>query len=56
MNRETRNNMATRRFALQREINRYKVEKDHTVFRKTEEEKTKLKRLKKQYKASLNEV
>lgn len=48
MGRETKLVVETRGYTLQREINRYKVDIDYNVFKKSEHEKEKLKRLKKQ--------
>lgn len=46
----------TRQYTLQRDINRYKVDIDYDVFKKSDYEKDKLKRLKKQYKINSHEV
>lgn len=46
----------TRQYTLQREINRYKVDIDYDIFKKSDYEKDKLKRLKKQYKNNSHEV
>lgn len=46
----------TRQYTLQREINRYKVDIDYDIFKKSDYEKDKLKRLKKQYKINSHEV
>lgn len=46
----------TRQYTLQREINRHKVDIDYDIFKKSVDEKNKLKRLKKQYKIKSHEV
>lgn len=46
----------TRQYTLKREINRYKVDIDYDIFKKSDDEKVKLKRLKKQYKINSHEV
>lgn len=53
---ETQKVVNTRRYTLQREINRYKVDIDYDIFKKSVDEKDKLKRLKKQYKIKSHEV
>ena len=56
MGQETRVVVNTRQYTLQREVNRYKVDIDYDVFKKSVDEKDKLKRLKKQYKNNSHEV
>lgn len=56
MGQETRVVLNTRQYTLQREINRYKVDIDYDIFKKSDYEKDKLKRLKKQYKINSHEV
>jgi len=56
MGQETRVVLNTRQYTLQREINRYKVDIDYNIFKKSDYEKDKLKRLKKQYKNNSHEV
>lgn len=56
MGQETRVVVNTRQYTLQREINRYKVDIDYDIFKKSVDEKDKLKRLKKQYKNNSHEV
>lgn len=46
----------TRQYTLKREINRYKVDIDYDIFKKSVDEKVKLKRLKKKYKIKSHEV
>lgn len=56
MGQETPLVVNTRQYTLQREINRYKVDIDYDIFKKSDYEKDKLKRLKKQYKINSHEV
>lgn len=56
MGQETRVVVNTRQYTLQREINRYKVDIDYDIFKKSVDEKDKLKRLKKQFKTKSHEV
>lgn len=56
MGQESRVVVNTRQYTLQREINRYKVDIDYAIFKKSDYEKDKLKRLKKKYKNNSHEV
>lgn len=56
MGQETRVVVNTRQYTLQREINRYKVDIDYDIFKKSVDERNKLKRLKKKYKINSHEV